>query len=99
MGTRVLFDKDGIAHIGNAKYPFIILKANKEEIKELISKAKEKGIFVVDFPKQMYEMGEDEDLVKAIKKVENASLIYFAAVLLGTTEELKTLTSHLSLYK
>ena len=99
MGKPVLVDADGSKHTGIAKYPFIVLKASKDEIKKIIHQAKEHGIFTVDYPQEMFETGVDDHLVAALSKAKESDIVYHAAVLVGTSDELKPLTGHLKLYK
>ncbi len=99
MGQEKIPDADSNVHIGISKYPFIVLKATEEEIKNIIKTAKEKGIFVVDYPQEMFDTGPDEELVAALSKAKEPAIKYHAAVLVGSSEALKPLTGQLKLYK
>ncbi len=97
MGKKELVDSFGEKHLGISKYPFIVLKAKKDEIKSIVKKAKQLGIFCIGYPKEMFDTGHDDELVLAIKTAKE--LLYFGCVLTGKTTELKELTGHLRLYK
>lgn len=99
MGQKEIVDADGQKHVGISKYPFIVLKASTDEVKKIVKSAKEQKIFVVDYPQEMFDTGPDEELVAALTKAKETSLVYHAAVLVGPAEKLKTLTGHLKLYK
>ncbi len=99
MGKEKITDADGNVHVGISKYPFIVLKATGDEIKQIIKNAKSNGIFVVDYPQAMFDTGPDEELVEALSKVHETEIKYHAALLLGDIDVVKTLTAHLKLYK
>lgn len=99
MGKETIHDADGQEHKGISKYPFIVLKGSEEEIKNIIKKAKEEKIFVVDYTQEMFDTGHDEELVEALSKAKELKLQYHAAVLVGNAEKIKMLTKHLKLYK
>lgn len=99
MGQPIIHDADGVTHKGISKYPFIVLSASSSQIKELITSAKQRGIFCVDYPQEMFDTGNDGDLVKQLSKAKNKTLLYHAVLLAGKTDELNDLTSGLSLYK
>jgi lysyl-tRNA synthetase class 2 len=99
MGKEKIFDAGGSFHVGIAKYPFVILKASKQKIKEIRKKARSKGIFVVDFPQEMFETGLDYELVKVLSKTKEAKITYHAIVLRGNSKDINDLTSDLKLLK
>ena len=99
MGQKILIDAGEQTHRGIAKYPFIVLKAAKAEIKEIVTKAKRNGIQIVDYPQEMFDTGSDEDLVKAISRKNELDLEYHAVVLVGDADTIEPLTEHLPLYK
>ena len=97
MGQEVIIDANNTSHIGLSKYPFIVLKADEEEIRSIIAKAKEKNIFTADYSQEMFDTGPDEDLVNALSKAKD--IRYHAALLIGNSKEIKELTGHLKLYR
>jgi len=99
MGQEEIVDGDGGVHIGIPKYPFIVLKATEEDIKVIVERAKEQNIFVVDYTQEAFDTETDEELVAALSKAQEPNLKYGAAVLVGDTDKLKTLTGHLKLYR
>ena len=99
MGQEIITDSDGNKHVGISKYPVVVLKANEDEIKAIVRKAKEQSIFVVDYPQEMFDTGIDDELVAALSKAKEPSINYKAAILAGDTAQLKKLTGHLKLYR
>ncbi|MBN2052808.1 DUF2000 domain-containing protein [Candidatus Woesearchaeota archaeon] len=99
MGKEKIIDSDNKAHTGISKYPFIVLKATKDEIKDIVKQAKAKNIFIVDYPQEMFDTGHDDELVAALSKAKEPAITYHAAVIVGNAEEIKKLTGHLKLYR
>ena len=100
MGKEQIRDASGNIHRGISKYPFIVLRAKSEEIKNIVKEAKTfNGILVVDYPQEMFDTGHDDELVKTIKRVNESKMIYHAVILTGDTKSINKLTGHLKLYK
>ncbi|MEK6971076.1 MAG: DUF2000 domain-containing protein [archaeon] len=99
MGQKIITDTDGQNHAGISKYPFIILKATPDEIKEIIHRAKRESILIIDYPQEMFDTGADDELVTAIQSLKNETATYHAAVLVGEAGKINKLTSHLKLYR
>ncbi len=99
MGQPRIVDASQHTHVGIAKYPLIVLKSNAAEIKTIIEKAKLEGIFVVDYPQEMFDYGPDDEMVHAIEQNTHEKIEYHAVLLCGDTEKIKTLTGHLKLFK
>jgi hypothetical protein len=97
MGKKEIVDLGSHIHKGISKYPFIVLKADKSEIKNLVDKAREKKMLFIDYPKEMFDTGHDDELVEAIGKSDDFT--YHGIVIAGKTSELKEMTSHLRLYR
>ena len=99
MGKEKIIDADGNTHLGITKYPFIVLKAKKEEIKEIIQKARGQDILLADFPSEMFDTAHDDELVRELSKAQEPAIKYHAALLAGNTSSIKELTGHLKLYR
>ena len=99
MGKEWFDDADGIKHHGISKYPFIVLKADKKRIKEIVNKAKNSALSVVDYPQEMFDTGKDQDLVKAINNAKSGELVYRAVTLSGVSKNVDKLTEDLELFK
>ena len=92
-------DASGQKHVGIARHPLIVLEADKNSIKEIVSKARGKeGVAMVDYPQEMFDTGTDEDLNKAISKTTADKIVYQAVVLVGPSKEVDDLTKGLKLY-
>ncbi len=99
MGKEEIIDMDGNNHIGISKYPFIVLKASVGEIKEIVKKARENNIFVVDYPQEMFETAHDNELVDALGMAKEPEIEYHGVLLIGESEILKKLTGNLKLWR
>lgn len=100
QGKEEIIDSDNFIHKGISKYPFIALKASKDEIKYIIHEARKKpGILMIDFTKEMFDTDTDDSLVNELKKAKESLIQYQAVILAGSSKILKTLTGHLKLYK
>ena len=99
MGESAIKDADGISHIGISKYPFIILGASSQEIKNIVVNAKESKLFTVDYPQEMFDTNTDQDLIKALSKVKSDNLVYQAVLIAGKTDEVGKFTKGLHLFK
>ena len=100
MGQHPLVDATGIEHMGICKYPVIALRANQRDLRRIVNTAKSRGgVLVADYPREMLDTYTDEELVGAIRAQPESSLEYLGVALLGTTNELKRITSGLPLWK
>ena len=86
-------------HRGISKFPFIVLKASKEEIKNLVKKAGEEGLFFVDFPEEMFNTVHDDELVKTLSSAKEIEIEYHWVLLMGESDKLKNLAGCLRLWK
>ncbi len=99
MGKEKMTDADSNIHTGISRYPFIVLKASKERIKKIVKVGKERGLFVVDYPQEMFDTGTDDDLEVAISKAKEPEIIYHGVILVGSTKEISKLTGDLKLWR
>lgn len=99
MGQTEIVDLDNNKHMGISKYPFIILKGTKDQIKEISSKSKSLGIYTQDFTQDMIDTSTDEELVESLSKKKESEIVYRGVILMGETSKIKEITKHLSLYK
>jgi len=99
MGRENYTDADGNKHPGIARYPFIILKASREEIIHIHDSALASNLTVHDFPEEMFETGHDDELNESLAKTNKSTLSYGAILIAGKSEDINNLTSKLDLYK
>lgn len=99
MGRENYTDASGKIHTGVPRYPVIILKAGKEDIKELVEQARGKNVLMVDYPSEVYTTRTDDDLNEAISQKEESAIEYYGAALCGDREAVEALTKNFSLYK
>jgi len=98
MGKEKIIDLSGVSHQGISKYPFIVLQSTKEKIKVIAELARNLKVFVVDFPNEMFETADDNELVKELSKADNKNTIYQGVVLVGNSSAINNLTNGLQLY-
>jgi hypothetical protein len=99
MGKENIPDADGKIHRGISRYPFIVLKASKDRIKQIVNMGKEGGLVVIDYPQEMFDTGPDEELVAAMIKAKEAEITYHGVILVGPAAEVSKLTGDLKLWK
>jgi lysyl-tRNA synthetase class 2 len=100
MGEEKLIDADDGVHTGISRYPFVVLGASDSNIKDIVKKAKDNSdLLVVDYPQEMFDTGDDNDLVKAMSKAKTDKIKYHAVLLVGSSKEVDKLTKDLKLYK
>ncbi len=79
--------------------PYIILKGTSSEIKKALLKAKEENIFQIGFTDTMTLCGGYEEQIKHTAEKTSEEFVYYAAVLYGDFEKIKTITKRFSLFK
>lgn len=80
-------------------YPVIVLKAkNGNKIRQIRKEAIEKNFLFTDFTKDM-QLGSSKEQMESMKQKTDDEVEYLALSLFGKTEDLKTITGKLSLYK
>jgi len=101
MGQKEIYDKSDKKHIGISRYPVITTKLKPSKLKTFIQNVKEnyQDIFIVDYPLEMLETGHDEELVEALKNINNEDIIYYGALIYGDTEIINQLTGKFSLWR
>lgn len=91
-------DKDGNIYPNISEIPLIVLGAKSGEIRKVIREAREKEIIFTVFLNTM--IGDDyQEQLDETEATEEEGLIYYGAVLFGSSEEVQQLTKRLSLYK
>ncbi len=85
-------------HPNISHFPFIVLKAkNSNQIQTLKEQALERGIEFTDFTDTM-TIGTSAEQRKQTKETSDEELDYYGICLFGSTDELKEMTSKLSLF-
>ncbi|MEN9781933.1 MAG: hypothetical protein RL208_83 [Pseudomonadota bacterium] len=79
--------------------PFIILKGTSTEIKKAIFQAKEQNITQLGFTDTMTLCGTYEEQIFNTAQKTVDELVYYAGVLYGDFEKVKTITKRLSLFR
>lgn len=99
MGRDSYSDSSGVKHLGISRYPVIVLKGSRADIKELVSKAESEGLVVIDYPEEMFTTRTDDDLNDALSKRKNEDLSYYGVALVGGKKKVDKLTKQFKLYK
>jgi DNA/RNA-binding domain of Phe-tRNA-synthetase-like protein len=99
MGRESYIDTSGDRHEGVPRYPVIILKATKAEIKELVEKTRGSDLLMVDYPSEIYTTRTDDDLSEAIESKKDEDIEYFGVAFCGEREQVEELTKDFSLYR
>ncbi|MEG4228133.1 DUF2000 domain-containing protein [Microcoleus sp. N9_B2] len=100
MGRSHLQDASGVKHIGIAKYPFVITKANPTKLRKLIVDARLKeDILFADYPEQMLTTGHDDQLAQSLAVVKEEEINYLGVIFYGNSNSVTELTGKLSLWR
>lgn len=99
LGVDGFSDASGFTHEGMSKWPFIVLKAPREKIKEIYEKVKESELVVVGAPEEVYTTYDDENFVKEVSAKQKEGIIYYGLCVYGDKVEVDEYTGRLSLYK
>ncbi len=100
MGRPILHDASGVTHLGIARYPLIITKANENKIRLAIKAARDNtNILFADYPRQMLETGHDDELADSLLLVKEEDIQYLGAIFFGNSEDINLITGKFSLYK
>ncbi|MBI2652461.1 DUF2000 domain-containing protein [Candidatus Woesearchaeota archaeon] len=91
-------DKDGGNHDKISEMPFMILKANSNQIRTLRKAALANNMNFVDFNNTMTE-GTYEDQIKRANETKEELLEYYGIILFGDWELVSDLTRKFSLWK
>lgn len=91
-------DASDKSHPNISHFPFIVLKAkNSNQIRTLKQQALEKDIEFTDFTDTM-TIGTSAEQRQRTKETSEEELEYYGICLFGSTDELKQMTSKLSLF-
>jgi len=99
VGVDGFSDASDFTHEGMSKWPFIVLKAPREKIKEIYEKVKESNLVVVGAPEEVYTTYDDESFVKEVSAKKKEEIVYYGLCVYGDKEEVDGYTGGLSLYK
>jgi lysyl-tRNA synthetase class 2 len=105
MGRQTYTDASGNVHQGVPRYPVIILKASKKEIKKLVKKSRQESkkagdeLVMVDYPSEVFSTRTDDDLSQAVSEKEDKDIEYFGVALCGDVDIVEELTKNFSLYR
>lgn len=99
MGRNAYVDSEGNIHRGISRYPVIILKASKADIKKVVEEARDKSVIMVDYPSEMFTTRTDDDLNAAIENSKHEKMEYWGVALCGNSEIVTELTKDFKLYK
>ena len=99
MGRSILIDKTGIEHKGISKYPFITTKVKQGKVRKAIEEAREAGLFVADYPQEMLDTRDDNELAEAIANKDEEDFIYLGAIICGESNKVDEITGRFQLWR
>lgn len=100
FGTGEFFHtKDGVKHPRNTQHPIIVLGAEKDQLKKLMSEVRESGLEYIGFLNEMIDMTDDEAIQKALSEKEDKDVEYLGIGAFGDKNKIKELTQQFSLWK
>lgn len=100
IAGRQPVDKSGYEHSGIPQYANAVCQAkDSEQIREVMRRANEKELIVIDYPKAGLETYADEEFCKAVESEEHETMEYYGCCVYGDTELVKKVTGDLKLWK
>lgn len=97
MGREVLIDQKGDAHVGIARFGFIVKKAKSVELTQMLKEAKNvSDLKVIDFPREMLDTRHDDELAESV--ANKSDFEYLGVLLYGPTEKIDSLTKVFKLW-
>ncbi|MDD3647961.1 MAG: DUF2000 domain-containing protein [Candidatus Dojkabacteria bacterium] len=93
-------DKSGFKHSGIPQYANAVCQAkNSDQIREVMRRAKEKGLIVIDYPRAGLDTYTDDEFCEAVEKDDHERMEYYGCCIYGDTEVVKKVTGDLKLWK
>lgn len=89
-----LVDACGVSHPGLIPIGIPMLQCSNEQLKELRTKALEKGCDVVDFPKQGQQTKDYEEFLEMMSTANTDDLEYLGIAIIGKKNAVNRLTKH-----
>ncbi|GEM_PF-831152 len=91
--------KDGINVPRNSQFAVVVLRASKDEIKDLAMKVRATSLLWIAYVQEMIDMIDDDELAKALSAIVSEDLNILGVGIFGAKDEIKTLTGNLKLWK
>lgn len=91
--------KDGKNFPRNSQYGIVVLRASKDELKDLSGKLQNSGLSWIMYVQEMIDMIDDSELARALQAVSSEEMNLLGIGLFGPKDILKELTSVLKLWK
>ncbi|HYV33729.1 MAG TPA: lysine--tRNA ligase [Candidatus Limnocylindria bacterium] len=92
--------KDGKQIKLNPQHAIMIKTAgSSNELQKLSASAKEMGLEVSEFIREMIETTDDKKVISAVKSKKLTDVEYLGVLIFGKKKEVESLTKHLELYK
>lgn len=96
---KYFISKDGINFPRNSQFAVIALRANKEELRNLVTKVRNSNFPWIAYVQEMIDMIDDAELAKAFGAKESSEVEILGIGMFGPKEELKPFTDRLKLWK
>lgn len=89
-----LVDASGVSHPGLIPIGIPMLQCDNEQLKDLRTKALEKGFDVVDFPKQGQQTKNYDEFLEMMSTANTDDLEYLGIAIIGKKNPVNKLTKH-----
>ncbi|MBI4225279.1 MAG: DUF2000 domain-containing protein [Candidatus Sungbacteria bacterium] len=91
--------KDGVDFPRNSQFPIVVLKADRNQLRDLAGKLKNSHLSRIIYVQEMIDMIDDEELADVLKTKTFEDMDILGIGIFGAKEELKTLTGGFKLWK
>ncbi|MFU0842798.1 MAG: DUF2000 domain-containing protein [Burkholderia sp.] len=92
-------DADGVRYLPMSQQPVLVLSADGEALRTVMTKASEKGMAVAIYPKDLFDTFNDEDNRAAVKKHPTAELDLAGIAVRGPKNALDRITKGLPMHR
>lgn len=100
MGRGYYEDQSGRKHKGISRYPIIITKVKPSRLRRLLDETDNfSELLVIDYPREMFETGHDDELADAIRATLHEKMDYLGVLIHGKSETVDSLTGKFMLWR
>ena len=91
--------KDGIKFPRNSQFAVVVLRATKDELKNLAARLRDTKLSLIVYVQEMIDMIDDEELEKILSTIHSDEMDILGIGVFGAKDDLKELTGALRLWK
>jgi len=96
---KYFVSKDGFNFPRNSQFPVVVLRADKDQLKDLARGLQNSNLSWIVYVKEMIDMVDDEELEKAFNAKISQEMDILGIGIFGLKDELKSFTGGFKLYK